>query len=67
MSLTFDIGLRGLALGVERVEVLFEPLVGEDSGIDRTAQAASPIRAWASSVKARASDRAVPDWYAPER
>jgi len=28
MRLTLDVGLRGLPLGVEGVEVLFEPLVG---------------------------------------
>ena len=37
MRLTADIGLRGIVLGVERVEVLFEPLVGRDAGIDRAA------------------------------
>ena len=41
MRLTLDVGLRGLPLGVEGVEVLFEPLVGRDAGVDRAAQAAS--------------------------
>ena len=37
MGLAADIGLRGIILGVERVEVLLEPLVGRDAGIDRAA------------------------------
>ena len=37
MGLAADIGLRGIVLGVERVEVLLEPLVGRDAGIDRAA------------------------------
>ena len=37
MGLTADIGLRGIVLGVERVEVLLKPLVGRDAGIDRAA------------------------------
>ena len=38
MRLALDVGLGGLPLGVEGVEVLFEPLVGRDPGIDRAAQ-----------------------------
>jgi hypothetical protein len=30
MRLTLNVGLRGLPLGVEGIEVLFEPLVGRD-------------------------------------
>ena len=37
MLLAPDIGLRGIVLGVEGVEVLFEPLVGGDPGVDRAA------------------------------
>ena len=37
MGLAADIGLRGVILGVERVEVLLEPLIGRDAGIDRAA------------------------------
>ena len=37
MGLASDIGLRGLVLGIERVEVLLEPLVGGDPGVDRAA------------------------------
>src|SRR5690349_13798981 len=37
MGLAADIGLRGIVLGVERVEVLLKPLVGRDAGIDRAA------------------------------
>ena len=37
MGLASDIGLRGIVLGIERVEVLLEPLVGRDAGIDRAA------------------------------
>ena len=37
MGLAANIGLRGIVLGVERVEVLLKPLVGRDAGIDRAA------------------------------
>ena len=37
MRLAADIGLRGIILGVEGVEVLFQPLVGGDPGVDRAA------------------------------
>ena len=38
MRLALDVGLGSLPLGVEGVEVLFEPLLGRDAGIDRAAQ-----------------------------
>ena len=34
LSLALDIGFRGFALGIERVEVLFEPMLGGFAGID---------------------------------
>ena len=37
MGLAADIGLRGVILGVQRIEVLFQPLVGRDPGIDGAA------------------------------
>ena len=37
MRLASDIGLRGIILGVERVEVLLQSLVGRNAGINRTA------------------------------
>src|SRR5207244_2688928 len=37
MGLAANVGLRGIVLGVERVEVLLKPLVGRDAGIDRAA------------------------------
>ena len=39
MGLTADIGLRGIVLGVERVEVLLKSMVGRHAGIDRAAKA----------------------------
>lgn len=39
MSLALDVGLRAFSLGVERVEVLFQPLIGGDPRINRAAQA----------------------------
>src|SRR3954470_11425436 len=36
VRLASDIGLRGIILGIEGIEVLFQPLVGGDAGIDRT-------------------------------
>jgi hypothetical protein len=38
MRLAFDVGLRGLALRIERVEILLKPLVTRDPGVDRAAQ-----------------------------
>jgi hypothetical protein len=37
MDLAADKRLRGIVLGIERVEVLLEPLVGRDAGIDPAA------------------------------
>src|SRR5438445_8780580 len=37
MGLAPDVGLRGIMLGVQRVEVLVQPMVGRDAGIDRAA------------------------------
>jgi hypothetical protein len=34
MSLTADVGLRSVMLGVERIEVLFKPMVGRHAGVD---------------------------------
>ena len=39
MGLALDVGLGRLALGVERVEVLLQPVVGRDPGVDGAAQA----------------------------
>src|ERR1700674_188110 len=38
MRLALDIGLGGLPLGVERIEILLKPLLGRDPRIDRAAQ-----------------------------
>jgi hypothetical protein len=35
MGLTADIGLRGVILGAQRVEVLLKPMVGRHASIDR--------------------------------
>src|SRR5258708_39738905 len=37
MGLTADIGLRGVMLGIKRVEVLLKPIVGRDAGVDGAA------------------------------
>ena len=37
-ALAGDIGFAGLALGVEAVELLLQPVLGRLAGIDRTAQ-----------------------------
>jgi hypothetical protein len=37
MGLAADIGLRGVMLGVERIEVLLKPVVGRYPGVDRAA------------------------------
>ena len=38
MGLALDVGLGGLALGVERVELLLQPMLGRDPGVDGAAQ-----------------------------
>ena len=38
MGLALDVGLGGLALRVEGVEILLQPLLGRDPGVDGTAQ-----------------------------
>jgi hypothetical protein len=44
MGLTEDIGLRGVMLGVERVEVLLKPMVGGHAGVGSTRRAcAGPL------------------------
>jgi hypothetical protein len=35
VGLALDVGLRRLPLGVEGVELLFEPMIGRDAGVDR--------------------------------
>ncbi len=35
MGLALDVGLRGLALSVKGIKLLFEPIVGRDTGVDR--------------------------------
>ena len=37
VGLASDIGLGGIILGIQGIEVLFQPLVGGDAGIDRAA------------------------------
>src|SRR5258705_5332852 len=37
MGLAFDVGRGGLVLRVQRVELLVEPVLGGDTGIDRAA------------------------------
>src|SRR5258708_28568543 len=37
MGLTLDVGGGGLVLRVQRIELLVEPVLGGDPGIDRTA------------------------------
>src|SRR5260370_37806695 len=54
MGLTADIGLRGIMLGIKRVEVLLKPIVGRDAGVDGAADwPARPLLA------GRASDAAL--------
>ena len=37
VALARDKGLTGFALGLQRIELLFEPLLGRFAGVDRTA------------------------------
>jgi hypothetical protein len=45
MGLAADIGLRSIVLGIERVEVLLQPLLSRDPGIDRAANRLCRLRA----------------------
>src|ERR1700732_5370543 len=38
VALAFDKRIAGFALGMQRVELLFKPLLGGFAGVDRTAQ-----------------------------
>ena len=38
MGLALDVGLGGLALRVERIEILLQPMLGRDPGVDGAAQ-----------------------------
>jgi hypothetical protein len=42
MGLTADVGLRGVMLGVQGVEVLLKPIVGGDAGVDGAADRPRP-------------------------
>ena len=55
MGLAADIGFRRLVLGVEGVELLVEPVLGRDPGIDR---AADPLGVWPSCRLLRAAAQA---------
>ena len=37
MGLAADVGLGGIVLGVQRVEILLQPLIGGDAGVDGAA------------------------------
>jgi hypothetical protein len=52
VGLALDIGFGGLTLGVEGVEVLFEPVLGGFAGIDRAPQE-PPFRPHRSPREAR--------------
>jgi len=54
MGLTADIGLCGVMLGVQRVEVLLQPMVGRHAGVDRAAN-----RFGAPVLHGRASDNGL--------
>src|SRR6266478_4362080 len=45
VALAGDEGLAGLALRLQRIEFLLEPLLGGFAGVDRTADGAFPTRA----------------------
>jgi hypothetical protein len=44
MALAPDEGFTSLALGMQRVELLFQPLLGGFAGVDRTAQSVPALR-----------------------
>src|SRR5262249_19755953 len=43
MGLALDVRFRRFALGIERVEVLFEPVLGGFASVDGTAQDLAPV------------------------
>ena len=67
-SLALDVGLSGLALGIETVEVLIEPLVGRHPGVDDAADASGgsepswrPLPGFANAEEARAAPAGAGD------
>src|SRR6516225_2606748 len=61
VPLARDEGLAGLALRLQRIELLFEPLLGGFAGVDRTAHGSAPPRPAGPSVRhAPASGRSQP-------
>src|SRR6516164_4246731 len=44
VALTVDESLAGLALRLQRIELLLEPLLGGFAGVDRTADGSAPPR-----------------------
>jgi hypothetical protein len=66
MGLAADVGLRRLVLGVEGVELLVEPVLGRDPGIDC---AADPLggfgRHAGSSARVRSPKKRGPDQRVP--
>jgi hypothetical protein len=62
VGLTLDIGLAGLALGVERIELEIEIMFGGFTGVDRAAESL-PRRVWShrpASVRPRRPKKRYP-------
>ena len=56
MGLALDVGLGGLVLGVQRVELLVEPVLGGDPRIDRAADRFDRSEpSWPASIADRSS------------
>ena len=60
-----DVGLAGVALGVEGVELLVEPLLGALAGVDRAAEL--PHLRRHRGVGPRAAAHAPPRWRSPKK
>ena len=59
VSLAFDVGLAGFALGVERVELLLQALLGGLAGVDRAAKNLTFVRCHHALPMSSASGRAA--------
>ena len=64
VPLAVDEGLAGFALRLQRIELLFEPLLGRLAGVDRTADGSVPPRcgSWFFHCPASATRMHAPVW-----
>ena len=65
MRLALDVGFGRLALVVEGVELLLEPMLGRDPGVDGAAQRLGPRSRLASTTRSRRPKKRGPFQLVP--